>query len=488
MHSVVALLLVVGMFSVVCELFALRTQQNFLAAFDDLDREVSSDDMLHLGFLQDACQAENDTVLPWNFAAPGDDVDLPSPNAHFSTSLFHQSDPRLLEALSLCPDVDIYLPSSSRGPAGCAAVAGPLKFLQSRLLPDWVLDAKMYDVTTQERTSYLQLCPHTPMLFLSPEHVLNVTKLSSWPATKPVYLMAPGLEGEMTPRDSFTQSVLGLTDLVLCRTKRCDKDLKQLLNRTVTEDAAKKTRVMYTSQVTVDPVNFAQRILGDEAVSEKNATHFANARFAHTTWDFASKSTQDVIDCWSSRAEELPPLDVYLLNQYREGKPTDGERLHRSFPADNNNTQPLSGLTFARAFSNAAFFVCPTANDDCLDLARASGGVIVTGDGYPMNELITGYSEGVLFSTQQSTADDELLLSPPEATYRSADLCAAVLKAHSSTTVNGRMTLATQARLHFNEDAKFFMLSMVELKAFARREQYLQDPQQEERQPNLRRQ
>ncbi|KAF1787910.1 hypothetical protein GQ600_27534 [Phytophthora cactorum] len=437
LQTLVALLMTVGVFSVMWELIALHTQRSsFLAAFDELERHVSSDDLLHLNYLQTGCRVENNTVFPWVYAAPGISADLPVPRAQSSTSLLHQGDPRLVAELRQCPDVDIYLPSSARGPAGCAAVAGPLKFLQSRLLPDWAFNGEVYDILSRHKTSYFELCPDTPMLFLAPEHVLSLTKHPSWPSTKPVYLMAPGLDLKTTPStppDHFTQSVLNRTDVVLCRTKLCDQDLKQFLERQTTS-TNKKPRVS----------TLANR--------EKNMTDFASPRFAHTTWDISSKTTQDVINCWSSHVNELPPLDVYLLKEYQDDKPTEGERLYKPFPGTNSTKiQILDPVNFARAFGNSSFFICPTATDDCLDLARASGGVIVTADGR-------------LVASATFTVN-----------YRSLNLCETLVKAGPSTSLNDRVALGTQIRHHFNEDAKFFMLRMLELRVFADHESQDQD-------------
>ncbi|KAF1786839.1 hypothetical protein GQ600_6933 [Phytophthora cactorum] len=415
LQTLVALLMTVGVFSVMWELIALHTQRSsFLAAFDELERHVSSDDLLHLNYLQTGCRVENNTVFPWVYAAPGISADLPVPRAQSSTSLLHQGDPRL-----------------------------------SRLLPDWAFNGEVYDIVSRHKTSYFELCPDTPMLFLAPEHVLSLTKHPSWPSTKPVYLIVPGLDLKTTPStppDHFTQSVLNRTDVVLCRTKLCDQDLKQFLERQTTS-TNKKPRVVYTGQVTVDPSNFVRRVLGDGAAREKNMTDFASPRFAHTTWDISSKTTQDVINCWSSHVNELPPLDVYLLKEYQDDKPTEGERLYKPFPGTNSTKiQILDPVNFARAFGNSSFFICPTATDDCLDLARASGGVIVTADGYPMNELISGPSEGILFPTDQTSQaetrpDDSLLLPPSPVNYRSSDLCETLVKARPSTSLNDRVAL-----------------------------------------------
>ncbi|KAF4128364.1 hypothetical protein GN958_ATG22442 [Phytophthora infestans] len=478
LQTLVALLMTIGVFSVIWEVMTLHTQRSFLETFDELEPHVSSDDLLHLNYLQTGCRVENNTIFPWVYASPGNSADLPAPRAQSSTSLLHRGDPRLVDELRQCPDVDIYLPSSVRGPAGCAAAAGPLKFLQSRLLPDWVFNVEVYDINSRHKTSYLTLCPDTPMLFLAPDHVLSLTKHPSWPSTKPVYLMAPGLDLKSTSTNpnQFTQSVLKLTDVILCRTKRCDQDLKLFLERL---NSNKKPRVIYTGQVTSDPSNLVRRVLGDGAARERNMTSFASPRFAHTTWNISSKTTQDVMNCWSSHQKELSPLDVYLLREYKDNKPTEGERLYKPFPAtDDTKIQILDPVRFARSFGNSSFFICPTASDDCLDLARASGGVIVTADGYPMNELVSA-SEAIFVPTEQTSQaeeriDNALLLPPPPVDYRSSDLCDTILKVHTSTSLNDRVALGIQARRHFNEDAKFFLLRMMELRALARHQQ-LQD-------------
>lgn len=302
--------------------------------------EVSPDDLLHLSFLEAACQVENASVLPWVFAAPGNAADRSFPNPKASTSLLHRGDPRLLEELKQCPDVDIYLPSEARGPAGCGAIVGPLKYLRSRLLPDWALEAQMYDIATGQSSNYWDLCPQTPMLFLSPDHLLKLVNSASWPKTKPVYLMAPAVDFNTKPvphAANFTRSVLELTDVVLCRTMRCDQDIKQFLTRRATEEndeekahAVKSTRVLYTSQITPDPVTFARKMRDDEPV-QNNVADFAYTRFAHTTWNVSSKTTQDVFSCWNNHKAELPPLDVYLLRALHEKKQNDGSRLYKPF-------------------------------------------------------------------------------------------------------------------------------------------------------------
>lgn len=161
--------------------------------------------------------------------------------------------------------------------------------------------------------------------------------------------------------------------------------------------------------------------------------------------------------------------------------------------------QVVNATKFSKQFGDASFFVCPTAEDDCLDLARAAGGVIVTADAYPMNEFVSGPAEGVVFPTQQLTPlphaeyrslvpDDSLLLPPPAANYRSSDLCSAVLKVRSELKLTDRKNIAVQTRRRFHEDAKYFMLSMLELQGFSHHARNLREQVQgeEELQVHLR--
>ncbi|KAG6590695.1 NPP1 protein [Phytophthora cinnamomi] len=525
MQSLGVLLLTAGACSIVWELAALHAQSAFFTdelrpeiftlaapasvanstewrAIDgSANAEVSSDDLLHLSYLEAACQVENDTVLPWVFAAPDNAADRSFPNPQTSTSLLHRGDPRLLDELRQCPDVDIYLPSDARGPAGCGAVVGQLKYLRSRLLPDWALEAQVYDIGMREKTNYYELCPQTPMLFLSPDHLLKLVNSAAWPKSKPVYLMAPTVDFNTKPVPhavNFTRSVLELTDVVLCRTMRCDQDIKQFLMRRATEKSAeeessavKNTRVLYTSQISPDPVNFARRMRNDEPV-QTNLADYAYTRFAHTTWNVSSKTTQDVFSCWTNHRTELPPLDVYLLRALHDNIQNDGSRMYKPFPGNNETkVQIVDPINFSKQFGDASFFICPTAEDDCLDLARAAGGVIVTADAYPMNEFVSGPHEGVVFPTQQSVSqpqaehrslvpDDALLLPPPPANYRSSDLCSAVLKVRSSMNLNDRKNIGLQTRSRFHEDAKYFMLSMLELQGFTHHMQSLREQMQSE--------
>ncbi|KAF1785031.1 hypothetical protein GQ600_8178 [Phytophthora cactorum] len=424
LHSLGALLLTAGACSVMWELAALHAQNGLFTdemrpelftlavpasitnssewrAIDSSgNAEISSDDLLHLSFLEAACQVENDTVLPWTFAAPGNAADRSFPNPQAN--------------------------------ADAVPVAGSS-------------DEDGQDPVVAQG--------------------------------KPVYLMAPTVDfnTKVAPRlANFTRSVMELTDVVLCRTMRCDQDIKHFLMRQIKDNedessaSIKNTRVLYTSQVTADPANFARKMLDGDAAPQ-NVADFAYTRFVHATWKVSSRTTQDVFNCWKTHKNELPPLDVYLLRAIHENKQNDGTRYYKPFPGDSDTkVQVLDAIKFSKKFGEASFFICPTAEDDCLDLARASGGVIVTADAYPMNEFVSTRSEGVTFPTQQSTAlhperrslvsDDSLLLPSLPATYRSSDLCSAVLKIKSSLSLNERKNIGLQTRRRFHEDAKYFIL------------------------------
>ncbi|KAG6590690.1 NPP1 protein [Phytophthora cinnamomi] len=169
---------VVGGAEPLLELVPLHIQLLFLSAFDELEANVSSDDLLHLSYLQAACRAENNTVLPL----------LPAPSAA-----------RFNEVHTLVQH--------------CTMNATQDSWTSSVNAPKWTSTCWHWG---EEEHHVLEPRPHTPMLFLSPEHVFKLTKHTAWLATEPAYLLAPGLGADAHP-DGWTRSVLELADTNRCR-------------------------------------------------------------------------------------------------------------------------------------------------------------------------------------------------------------------------------------------------------------------------------
>lgn len=78
--------------------------------------EVPAAELLHLSLQQAACLDHHESVIPWTFGRPGA---YQESTVHNKARLVTQDDPKLLEKLSVCPDVDIYLPGPLRGHGYC---------------------------------------------------------------------------------------------------------------------------------------------------------------------------------------------------------------------------------------------------------------------------------------------------------------------------------------------------------------------------------
>lgn len=77
---------------------------------------VPGPELLHLSLQQAACLDHKDSIIPWTFGRPGADQESMTVN---KDRLVNQDDPKLLEKLRECPDVDIFLASGLRGHGYC---------------------------------------------------------------------------------------------------------------------------------------------------------------------------------------------------------------------------------------------------------------------------------------------------------------------------------------------------------------------------------
>ncbi|KAE8959043.1 hypothetical protein PR003_g32222 [Phytophthora rubi] len=152
----------------------------------DWSTHVNSSDILHQSALHRGCVKHKKSVIPWTFGRIGQ-----SESAELN-ELVNHSDPKLLEKLRKCPDVDILLPDHLRSYGYCEDAAAYTKFLESRMLPQWVLEVKFDDVERNRSVTYHDLCPNTPMIFFN-HYWEGVPDAPDWPVTKPFYLM-PNIE------------------------------------------------------------------------------------------------------------------------------------------------------------------------------------------------------------------------------------------------------------------------------------------------------
>ncbi|TYZ69282.1 hypothetical protein PybrP1_007077 [[Pythium] brassicae (nom. inval.)] len=79
--------------------------------------EVPAADLLHFSLLQAACLEHTESVLPWTYARPGPDQEDAAKN--LAEHIIYRDNPRLLDVLRQCPEVDVYLPASIRGHGYC---------------------------------------------------------------------------------------------------------------------------------------------------------------------------------------------------------------------------------------------------------------------------------------------------------------------------------------------------------------------------------
>lgn len=79
--------------------------------------EVPAADQLHFSLMQAACLAHTESVLPWTYARPGPDQEDAAKN--LAEHILYRDNPRLLDVLRQCPEVDVYLPATIRGHGYC---------------------------------------------------------------------------------------------------------------------------------------------------------------------------------------------------------------------------------------------------------------------------------------------------------------------------------------------------------------------------------
>ncbi|KAI9919903.1 hypothetical protein PsorP6_016038 [Peronosclerospora sorghi] len=437
--------------------------------------EVSDEDLLHLSLLHERCMLDEDSILPWDFGSPGHQFS--NATASNPEVIVYQNDSDLLRRLKTCPDIEIFLPKTM-GNGYCEDAVAYAKCMFSvclkrkeLLLPLWAFHVKMFDPELGKDVDYFDLCPKTPIIFFN-HYWRDVPSMPRWPNEKPVYLM-PNIEMiELTPEHYWR------VDAVLCKTQECFRRVTMWYKQ---EGNPRNTPVFYTKHTSSNLAYFARSRLGaEDAITPKN---FSTVKFLHTPGDSNWKGTRTVLDCWTSLAG-LPPLEVYL-----------GERLYRNIPLQirnrlNQSSSPVhihvgrvESLQFAKIIAEGSFFMCPSVSEGYghyLNQARASGGVIVTTNVPPMNELIPSSKVGVLVSASRRA--NTLVLLGGEfngerglknfdglmATFSPLELHHAVIEMLESTTPEQRAAMAANARRQYHGDTKFFAKAMQDLRTFSK--------------------
>ncbi|OWZ07857.1 hypothetical protein PHMEG_00019691 [Phytophthora megakarya] len=444
----------------------------------DKHSQVPVQEREHLSWLHSVCVAKKQALIPWQHGSPDSDSDSASDS---DAVILERGDPRVLDQLKKCPDVDIYLPDGIRGPGYCEDAVAFTKYLHSRLLPLWVLEDKFFDPDTNTEVMYYDLCPLTPMLFFNHYFDDRPTR-SEWPKEKPIYIM-PNIEmRELTAKEYWS------VDAVLCRTLTCDQRVKAWYAQ---EGNPRNTKVFYTKFTSSDTATHAVEMIGEENIRPKN---FAKVRFTHTAGSSTYKGTEQVLDCWLSHPN-FPPLDLYVHETIY------GERFQATYDdaileATNVNLirKRMDVAGFGKVLAESSFFLCPSTQEGYghyIDQARASGGVIITTDVHPMNELISSKDMGVLVKTERESSADMLLggaytgrhgLKAVEglvAKFSAQDVCESV-EYVLRTSPQQREAMAEQVRRQYHEDTKFFAQRMIQLRLFAREQKNSWVPPEED--------
>lgn len=341
--------------------------------------------------------------------------------------------------------------------------------LQSRMLPLWVMTVEFYDAQRNRTFTYHDLCPNTPMIFFN-HYWEGVPTSEKWPKTKPIYLM-PNIEMYELNAEKYW-----MADVVLCKTAICARYLNKWYKQ---EGNPKHTKVLYTRHTTSNIALAVRDQIGDDAIKPKN---FSSVRFTHTAGTSIQKGTSRILDCWLTRPS-FPPVDVYIAEDlYKNDFAHHFDRFIRKARNINLHVGKLDSVQFGKVIAESSFFLCPSFQEGYghyINQARASGGVIVTTDVAPMNELITPAS-GVLVHAEPygfkkqflgGTSKEKHALKGVQgfvAKFSGKDVCASIDKMLAEMTPKDYEERAYRAYQQFLFDTVFFAQKMQELRAFAR--------------------
>lgn len=355
--------------------------------------------------------------------------------------------------------------------------------LKSRLLPRWALDKPLFDAALDRNVTYFELCPHTPLLLFN-GHWGEVQQSPLWPSTKPVYLMV-----DLETRE-LSATHLGNVDVVLCKTRFCEKRVKKWFAE---QGNARNATVVYTRQTSSDIAGYAKHKLGEQAIRPKDfenvkfqaigSRYVEPARALHCLCVVVStnlslvcscsyggsfhKGTRLVIDCWLSKPE-FPQLDLFIYDHEHHGL-FGLEHDNRIHEANNINltTSRVDAFALGRAIAEASFFLCPSVMegyDHYVNQARASGGVIVTSNAPPLNELISSSAMGVYVKDTKRVKDAKQQgHEQQQAALSVDDICGAVERVIDDISLSKRQAMAEKARREYHIDTAFFGCAMQEL-------------------------
>uniref|UniRef100_K3WT97 Glycosyl transferase family 1 domain-containing protein n=1 Tax=Globisporangium ultimum (strain ATCC 200006 / CBS 805.95 / DAOM BR144) TaxID=431595 RepID=K3WT97_GLOUD len=421
-------------------------------------------ELYQLNTLYDACMTdEKDAVIDWSSSPVLREHDAPE---------------LLLNALRKCPDVDVFVPATIRGDHEyCQDAAVYTKFLQSRMLPSWVLDAHFHDASANRTVTYAELCPKTPLLFLNhhwyPAFLPEASKQS-----KSVYL-SPNIDSTQLQREHLVNA-----DVVLCKTKTCFRRVSAWYAQEAQRNAnAVAAKVLYTRFTSPNPTVPLQRqpdvVLPSKEYSKPQFVHFAGA-------SGSNKGTRQVLQCWLSKPQ-FPRLDVVLDDAtYSAFFKSDFDAQIRRSPNVRVDTtlHEKESMEFAKRVTAASFVVAPSESESyghTINQARAAGAVVVTTDAAPMNELVPRSSTmGVAVAAMRQINAQQFLGSGFKgamglqggkglvAHFTAENVCDAIEALLRNTQEQTRHAIAVRAHTQYYLDMHVFASAMTELRTYAR--------------------
>ncbi|KAF0698267.1 Aste57867_11098 [Aphanomyces stellatus] len=342
-------------------------------------------DILHLNNLNEACIHEKDAVISYAYNSSTLD-----PALVLHKDMDHTM---LIQLLSHCPDVDVYLPSTLRDHGYCEDGMAYAKFLKTRVLPRWVFDIELKH--KGRSMTYFDLCPQSAILFMN-HYWDEIPDMATFPKTKKIVLM-PNVEKAELDAHHYLR-----VNYVLAKTY---DGYQRITSWYAREGNPRHTKVLYTQHVSSDPTLFARRSGGGHHGPTRD---FTNLRFFHANDHSTEKNTVNLLKCWARRPD-FPPLDIYSMDdQSREtfnalfkttGAP---ENLRYHWGDDMDYT------TLGKLMADSPVVLCPSSMEGFghdINQARAAGALVATTDAPPMNELIDSAS-GVLI-------DNVLRPNPP---------------------------------------------------------------------------
>nr|CCA22002.1 conserved hypothetical protein [Albugo laibachii Nc14] len=407
--------------------------------------------------LQRICLSDRDVILR---SITSNQIQMENSISH---AMVYKNYSNLLSVLKECPAIDIYIPEKTRGNGYCEDAVAYIRGLNTRLLPRWVLHDTFYDPAVGKNLTYFEICPSTGLMFFN-HYWDNFTKLATWPKKKPIYLMPN------TEMYELTAEHLWQSDVVLTKTvdayQRTTKWFQQNGN-------PRNTVVFYTRHTTTNVLALDSKSIDKD---------FDNVRLLHTPGASWQKNTVEIALCWK-RNPSLPLLEIFGPPELLEWEDFADSAWRLSNHSNYKlYTKDLSSREFSKLLARTTFFLCPSRMEGYghyINQARAAGGVILTTNAPPMNELITSTS-GVLvpFGKRRSSVHQLLggnhnssngLKNAPgiEAIVKPSHIREAVYHLLSNTSVAERKMMAQEAKRQYAFDTNFFLYKMEILQAFA---------------------